>query len=168
MVTLTDAEGKEHQVVLIPDAFFILKDGEKRAFYRLEVDRATIELEASREQKRSIAQKLRRYLLLEESAGYRARYGTRPLLVLWAVKGERRMNNLYTLANKVIKQKVQLLENVSAAEQETEVYQKKLAEFERLGKRFLFTTLEQIAHQNVLTDPIWRMVGSQTPKALLE
>lgn len=167
-LTLTDAKGDKHQIVIIPDALFILKRGEKSAVCRLEVDRATMELEASREQKHSIAQKLRRYLLLEESPSYREHYGTRPLLVLWAVKGERRMNNLYSLADKVIKEKVKLPKKMPTTAQEIQAYQEKQAQVEQLSQRFLFTTLEQIARHNVLTDEIWRMVGRQTPKAFLD
>jgi DNA-binding Lrp family transcriptional regulator len=166
-ITLTNTQGKPISISIIPDVRFVLRREDKEAIYRLEVDRATIELEASREQKRSIAQKMKRYLLLEKSEAYKMRYGTRPLRVLWAVKGERRMHNMLNLAGKVIKRLVGLPEKVPADEAGKQAYEQKRAECQRLNRRFLFTTLEQISHHNPLTDPIWHEVGCAEPKTLV-
>ncbi|HMN26880.1 MAG TPA: replication-relaxation family protein, partial [Caldilineaceae bacterium] len=102
-ITLPNWQGEEGIVPIIPDVRFVLSREDKQAVYRLEVDRASIDLEASREQKRSIAQKMKRYLQLEQGEFYQKEYGTRPLRVLWAVKGQRRMNNMLSVAGKVIK-----------------------------------------------------------------
>lgn len=166
-VPIATAQGEEIQITLIPDVRLTLSRHGKQGIYRLEVDRATIELEASHEQKRSIAQKLRRYLLLEESASYREQYGTRPLRVLWAVKGERRLQNMMQVASRVIQQVVASPEAMPTNEPLKLGEVPKDTEFTRLAKRFLFTTLEHIKSRNVLTDPIWQVAGSP-PQALLE
>jgi hypothetical protein len=166
-IPIPGPDGTESQSVIIPDVFFTLNRNGRRAFYRAEIDRATVDLEASREQKRSIAQKIKRYLLLEQSESYRKRYGTRPLQVLWVVKGERRMNNMVNVTDKVIKHFVQLPAEAPTDEHQKQAYEKKLAECRRLQKRFLFTTLEEISHQNPITDPIWRIVGSDSPRPLV-
>lgn len=166
-VTITGQDGGETQVVIIPDVFFILSRDGKRGIYRLEVDRATIELEASREQKRSIAQKIRRYLLLKQSDLYRERYGGRRLQVLWAVKGERRQANMMKVTGKVIKQFVKLPDQVPTDEIQKKEYEQKLAECKRLNTYFLFTTLEHINRHNPITEPIWHIVGSEKPQTLV-
>lgn len=170
-ITTKNTDGEERQVSLIPDAFFVLSINSinsKRGIYRLEVDRASIELEASREQKRSIAQKIRRYILLEQSESYRTRYGTRPLQVLWTVKGERRKTNMMNVAGKVIKHFVQLPTEEPKDENQNQEYEKKLAECKRLNRRFLFTTLDEIERHNPITEPIWHIVGSEAPRKLIE
>jgi hypothetical protein len=166
-IALTKADGKPVILHLIPDVRFVLSREDKQAIYRLEVDRATIELEASREQKRSIAQKMKRYLQLEQSEFYQKEYGTRPLRVLWAVKGERRMNNMMAVAGKVIKQFVGLPDELPEEEKQKQEYEQKLAECKRLDKRFLFTTLEQISCHNPLADLIWHEVGRPEAQPLV-
>jgi hypothetical protein len=166
-VTLTSPHGKPVTIHIIPDVRFVLSRADKQAVFRLELDRATVELEASQAQKRSIAQKMKRYLLLEQSEFYQKHYGKRPLRVLWAVKGERRMNNMMGVAGKVIKQFVGVPNEAPQAERQREEYEQKLAECKRLNKRFLFTTLEQISAHNPLIDPIWHEVGSSDPKTVV-
>jgi hypothetical protein len=166
-ITLTNSKNQEVTVTIIPDVMFTLSREGKQAIYRLEIDRATIELEASHQQKRSIALKMKRYLLLEGQQSYQAQYGHRPLQVLWAVKGERRMNNMLYVAGKVIKRFVGLPHEVPGDEQQKEEYELKLAECKRLNRRFLFATLEQINCHNPLTDPIWHKVGSKEPQSLV-
>jgi hypothetical protein len=165
-ITISGPNGAETQTVIIPDAFFILNRDGKRGMYRLEVDRATVELEASREQKRSIAQKIKRYLLLEQSESYSSRYGTRPLQVLWAVKGERRMNNMMSVTDKVIAHFVQLPAETPTDEHQKQEYEKKLAECKRLQMRFLFTTLDAISQHNPINEPIWHVLGNDEPRTL--
>jgi hypothetical protein len=166
-ITLTNAQGKSVSVTIIPDVMFTLSREDKQAIYRAEIDRATIELEASHQQKRSIAQKMKRYLLLEGQQSYKSQYGKRPLQVLWAVKGERRMNNMLYVAGKVIKRFVGLPDEVPEDKKQKEEYEQKLAECKRLNRRFLFATLEQISCHNPLTDPIWYKVGSKEPQSLV-
>jgi hypothetical protein len=136
MVTIARPDGAETQLVIIPDAFFILSITGKRGIYRLEVDRATVELEASREHKRSIAQKIKRYILFKESELYRECYGGRRLQVLYVVKGERRKANMMNVAGKVIKQFVKLPDEVPTDEGQRHEYERKLAECKRLNSYF--------------------------------
>jgi hypothetical protein len=166
-ITLSGRQGNTTHITIIPDVFFVLSRDNKQALYRCEIDRATIELEASREQKRSLAQKMKRYLLLEGQQSYKSQYGTRPLQVLWAVKGQRRMNNMMYVAGKVIKRFVGLPDKAPEDEKQRQEYEQKLAECKRLNRRFLFTTLEQISRHNPLTDPIWYKVGTKEPQSLV-
>lgn len=139
----------------VPDAQFVINRQDKRAYYLLEVDRATIELTPSVFEKRSISKKIRSYLALANSAYYRQMYGTRPLRVLWAVKGTRRLAHMKEVTENIIKTAVSLHEHYrTEAEQ-----QHCQAQYETLGLRFRFIALDQVQPQTLLTHPVWQVAG---------
>jgi hypothetical protein len=65
-VHITGPQGEEWDPP-IPDALFTVQIDDKRAIFRLEVDRATVEIEPSLYEKRSIVGKVRKYLAFEAS-----------------------------------------------------------------------------------------------------
>lgn len=86
-VQITPAGGTQRRVAVIPDGYFLLNLGDKRAHFFLEVDRAT-------EANKRWAQKIQAYLVYTESGKYSERYGTRSLRVLTVTTGEKRLANL--------------------------------------------------------------------------
>jgi len=86
-VYLTTASGARRKVAVIPDAYFVLNLGDKRAHFFLEVDRAT-------EANKRWGFKVQAYKAYTESGRYTERYGTRSLRVLTVTTGEKRLVNL--------------------------------------------------------------------------
>ncbi len=97
----------------------------------LEIDLRTVTGAASTWGKRDWARKVSAYLEYYRSGKYQQRYKTKGLRILTVTTGEKRLANLKAAA-------------------------------ERVGgrARFWFTTLEQVRTSDVLTDPIWRLGGS--------
>lgn len=141
----------------VPDARFVLNIEQKRAYYFLEVDRATIELTPSVFEKRSISKKIISYMAFASSPYYRQEYGTRPLRVLWVVKGERRLLNMKTMTEKILKQAIGFPDELSNEEK-----QQRQVEYEKLGLRFRFITLDQVEPDTLLTHPVWHVAGQET------
>ena len=75
------------RVAIIPDGYFILNLGAKRAHFFLEVDRAT-------QPNRRWMQRVRAYMSYVQSGRYSERFGTRSLRVLTVTTGPRRLANL--------------------------------------------------------------------------
>jgi DNA-binding PadR family transcriptional regulator len=75
------------KVAVIPDGYFILELGERRAHFFLESDRAT-------EANKRWGEKVQAYLEYTRSGQYAARYGARSLRVLTVTTGEKRLANL--------------------------------------------------------------------------
>jgi hypothetical protein len=161
-ITLTDEAGHPIKPP-VPDALFTLKVQDKRAIYFLEVDRATIALNPSVFEKRSIVRKIDSYLAYADSVAYREQYGTRPLRVLWAVKGERRLTNMKWATETFLKQVTKLEEAGISAEEK----HRRQAEYEKLGLRFRFITLEEVQPATLLTDPVWQVAGSEQMGSIL-
>jgi len=86
-VQLTSASGARRKVAVIPDAYFVLNLGDKRAHFFLEVDRAT-------EANKRWAQKVQAYQVYTQSGKYTERFGTRSLRVLTVTTGEKRLSNI--------------------------------------------------------------------------
>ena len=86
-VSVTTPGGAQRRVAVIPDGYFILTMGDKRAHFFLEVDRAT-------EANRRWGQKIQAYMIYTQSGRYTERFGTHSLRVLTVTTGERRMANL--------------------------------------------------------------------------
>jgi DNA-binding PadR family transcriptional regulator len=86
-VQISTAGGTQRRVAVIPDGYFLLNFGDKRAHFFLEVDRAT-------EANKRWAQKVQAYLAYTQSGKYTERYGTRSLRVLTVTTGEKRLANL--------------------------------------------------------------------------
>jgi hypothetical protein len=72
------------------------------------------------------------------------------------------MRNMRKATEDVLKQTIQFTDDMSQQEK----YQKQ-AEFVRLGSRFLFTTLDHVTTNNVLTQPMWYVAGSDKRQALI-
>lgn len=87
LVHVEGARGINQRVALIPDGFFVLQVGNKRAHFFLEVDRATIS-------NTRWMQRIRAYNAYYRSGRYKTRYGTRSLRVLTATTSEERLANL--------------------------------------------------------------------------
>ena len=161
-VILTDEAGNTLKPP-VPDALFTLNINDKRAYYFLEVDRATIELTTSVFEKRSITRKIESYLSYAASSAYREEYGTRPLRVLWAVKGPRRLANMKRATETILKRITGVEEeNLTARER-----QHREVEYERLGARFRFIELEEVEPQTLLTQPVWQVAGQEQPEPML-
>lgn len=84
---LVSDKGKHRSVAVIPDAYFALNLGERRAHFLLELDRAT--MPNSRWKTRVNA-----YLAYIRSGNYSERYKTRSLRILTATTTEERLWNL--------------------------------------------------------------------------
>lgn len=79
--------GRQRRVAVVPDGYFILDLGDKRAHFFLEVDRAT-------ESNKRWRRKIEAYQAYTRSGKYTQRYGTRSLRILTVTTGERRLANL--------------------------------------------------------------------------
>jgi hypothetical protein len=86
-VTIRTQRGSQRRVAVIPDGYFVLNLGDKRAHFFLEVDRAT-------EANKRWAQKVQSYLVYTQSGGYEKRFQTRSLRVLTVTTSEKRLGNL--------------------------------------------------------------------------
>jgi hypothetical protein len=86
-VTVTSEQGRSSKLAVIPDAYFILHLGDRRAHLFLEVDRAT--MTNKRWKMRILA-----YQEYIRSGKYQARYQTRSLRILTVTTTEERLMNL--------------------------------------------------------------------------
>lgn len=144
----------------IPDAVFTLICEGKRGIFHLEIDRATEDIELTTFQRQSIEGKLIEYLLWEESEHYQSIYGTRPLRVLFTTPGERRLQNMLKVTEKVVQHRIQSHPGWDKAQQQ--------AEFMRLSKRFRYTTQAcALQPEHLITQPIWQMAGSAVRQTML-
>ena len=86
-VNVTREDGTARHVPLVPDGYFSLDLGDRRAHFFLEIDRAT-------EANRRWADKVRAYQRYAHSGRYAARYQARSLRVLSVTTGRKRLDNL--------------------------------------------------------------------------
>jgi len=84
-VYLTTANGTRRKVAVIPDAYFVLNMGDRRAHFCLEVDRAT-------EANKRWGMKVQAYQEYIRSGQYTERFGTRSVMTV--TTGEKRLANL--------------------------------------------------------------------------
>ena len=87
LVHVVGARGNRQRVAVIADGYFVLRSGNRKAHFFLEVDRATIA-------NKRWMQKIRAYNAYYKSGKYQARYGTRSLRMLTVTTGEKRLANL--------------------------------------------------------------------------
>jgi hypothetical protein len=144
----------------IPDAMFTIEIEGKRAIFRLEIDRSTIDIDPSLYEKRSIIGKARKYMALEASQYYETEYEGRPLRVLYITHGDRRLLNMKSATQKALRERVQWQSELNEQRQKVEI--------ERLGRRFRFLTFDQVNSQTLLTQPIWHVAGCNTLQTMLE
>lgn len=86
--------GQSHTVAVIPDSYFVLHLGDRRAHFFLELDRAT--MSNSR-----WGERVRAYLAYIRSGKYSERYRTRSLRILTVTTTEQRLLNLKETTKKV-------------------------------------------------------------------
>jgi len=79
--------GARRTMAVIPDGYFILNLGDRRAHFFLEVDRATLA-------NRRWGWRVQAYLVYARSGKYCERFGTRSLRVLTVTTGSKRLSNL--------------------------------------------------------------------------
>ena len=133
-----DATGRTNITVLIPDGFFTLDAPELWMSCFLEVDRGTESLQ-------TVARKFSKYLAYFGTSGYRERYG------VWDENG----NEIYPCVLTVTTSPKRV-ENLKAVAQEVGA-----------SSLFLFTTFTDVTPEQVLSQPIWQPVGSDTPVCLI-
>ncbi len=88
-VSVTSESGRHQQVAVIPDAYFLLNLGERRAHFFLELDQATMSNPRWKT-------RIRAYLAYIRSGKYQKRYQTHSLRVLTVTTSEKRLANLKT------------------------------------------------------------------------
>lgn len=138
-VTLTGPDGEEQRVAVVPDGYFVLRQGEQLAHHFFEIDRATVTVRPSQWQRRGWVRKIQAYLAYYQSGIFSERYATRSLRILTITTGPDRLAHL-----------------------------KEVTE-ETGGKaRFWFTTFE-LANDpaQVLTAPIWHVASKEGLHKLL-
>jgi hypothetical protein len=138
VIVLTDPDGKQHKAAVVPDAVVCLNRSGKRAVFLIEIDRRTVTVEPSKWEKRGWVRKVRQYTAYFQSEGYKNRYGDLVAQVLTITTGDKRLAHL--------KQATEIAEG---------------------GKRFWFTTFDQVQQANLLTSPIWQRAGLAGGQTLL-
>ena len=86
-VTITTENGRKEKVAVIPDGYFVLDIGNRRAHFLLEIDRATMTNSRWK-------QKIEAYQAYLQQGGYERRYNTRSLRVLTVTTSDERLTNL--------------------------------------------------------------------------
>ena len=144
--TLRRSEMKEHvvmpgegRVAIVPDGFFQVKTKEGKVFsHFLEADRRTVVGVSSKSGRRDWARKVRAFTAFYESGQYGRRYSAEQFRVLTVTTGAVRLANLKTITEEA-----------------------------GGGRRFWFTTYEQLTSKTALSAPIWSVAGSSDAYALL-
>lgn len=140
-VMLTGPNGQEKKTAVIPDAVFMLGRAEKKALFMVEIDMRTVTVEPRLWDAKGWAKKVRAYMAWFNSESFLMKYEGRRARVLTITTGEKRLNNL-----------LQVTERVAGENKDL----------------FWFTTFEQAMDPSkLLTAPIWTVVGSDTPHSLL-
>lgn len=129
----------EQRIAVVPDGFFVLLAGQRRARCCVEIDRGMVTVSPTLAEQRGWTQKVRAYLEYHASGSYTRRYQSHNLWVLTVTTGERRLLNM-----------------------------KQATEAVGGDFRFWFTTFDQITPAQVLTEPIWYQAGNDARHALLE
>jgi Replication-relaxation len=140
-IVITNAEGAQQKVSLIPDGYFRLHTSEPEAHvyhHFVEIDRRTETGESSVWGRRDWARKVKAYLMYFDSGQYEQRYGTKKGRLLTVTTGERRLTHLKELT-------------------------------EQLGgkSRFWFSTFDHITPEAVLRDEIWQVAGREGASRLI-
>lgn len=138
-VLLTSVAGAQQRVAVIPDGFFVLQAGQRRARCCVEIDRGMVTVAPTAAWQRGWTQKVRAYLEYQASGAYEKRYGSKNLWVLTVTTSERRLLHLK-----------QATEEVGG------------------DFRFWFTTFAQLTPETLLTAPIWHQAGNDQRHSLLE
>lgn len=139
-VTLVSPEGKEHQTAVIPDAVFQLERGGRQALFFVEIDLRTMVVEPTLWERKGWSRKVQAYTAYLQSETYAARYENRRVRILTITTGRQRLAHLQAASEKV-----------------------------GGDNRFWFTIFEEAREPaKLLTERIWQVAGSNTPRSLLE
>lgn len=143
LVPVTDPDGRQRRVAVVPDAYFALGytdglTGEERLLrFFVEADRATMTAASARQQAHTWQHRIRAYQAYFASPLPEATYGTNRLRVLTVTTSQRRLESL-----------------------------KAATEAAGGRNRYWFTTEQALSGKTALTAPIWYKAGSPHPVAL--
>lgn len=138
-VFLPSPDGQRYRTAVVPDALFVLKRGDSKALFFVEVDQSTVTIETSIWQRRSWTRKVQTYLAYFDSDPYRNRFGARPARVLTVTTSAARREHL-----------------------------KQATEREGGDRRFRFAIFGEASDPDkVLSEKIWHTAGSHAPASLL-
>ena len=150
-VTVIGPNGGEIRTAVIPDAYFVLCRDEQRSLFFVEVDLKSVTVAPSIWERRGWTRKMRAYLAYFRSDTYRTKYEGRRARVLTVTSGRMRMDNLVKATARVFEESARAGEDTSDR------------------NRFWFAVLgADTEPANLLTAPIWTVLGSDAPHALLE
>lgn len=137
-VVLTNAQGKRQTASVVPDGYFHLTTGKHHYHQFIEIDRSSVTGASKNWTRRTWARKVHTSLEYYRSGKYHARYHTKSMRILTVTTGQARLNNLCRITE------------------------------ESGGKsRFWFTTFGQALSSDILTDPIWKVAGSDNLRSLV-
>lgn len=132
VVTIQGPEGRRQRAAIVPDGFFTLHDGTHLYDNFVEIDRATTTGQASVWGRRDWTRRVLAYQAYHHSGMYQARFASDGFRVLTVTVGQTRGENL-----------------------------KRITEEAGGRARFWFTTVEKVTPATILTEPIWRVAGSE-------
>lgn len=129
----------EGKVAIVPDGFFRLETPQGQIFsHFLEADRRTVVGVSSKSGRRDWARKVRAFSAFQQSGQYQKRYNAAEFRVLTVTTGQQRLENL-----------------------------KGITEQAGGGRRFWFTTYEQLTGTTALHGEIWKVAGAAGSYSLL-
>lgn len=143
LVPVVDADGRERQVTVVPDAYFALAypdalTGDHRLLrFFVEADRATMTVVSNRQQQRTWQKRVRAYQAYFTSTLPAATYDTNRIRVLTVTTSPRRLESLKTATEATGGQ-----------------------------NRYWFTTEEALSAETALEASIWHKAGSSEPVSL--
>lgn len=137
-VELAGPLGGRQKIAVIPDAAFVILNGDKQANFCVEIDRGTVTIAPKAWHRRGWTQKVRAYIEYYQSGAYQRRYQTSSLLVLTVTTSQERLEHM-----------------------------KRATEEAGGDSRFLFTTFESVQADLLLTGKIWYRAGREGTYSLL-
>jgi len=145
-VTILNKEGKPEQAFLVPDSYVVLNEAGDIRRAAVEVDRRTVtgasEISGQHDWQRKIAV----YQAWFQRGGlHEKRYGTHAGRVLVITTGQRRLENLKRITERVLEE-----------------------QGEKQAARYWFTTADQVTPDSVISQPIWAVSCRQGLFSLLK
>lgn len=140
-VMLPTHQGQPIKTAVIPDAIFVLERDGKRALFFVEIDMRTVTVNPSLLEKKGWSKKIRTYDLYLSSPEFLERYEGRRARILTVTTGEKRLNNLKKVTERVAEENKAL---------------------------FWFTTFDlALDSAQLLTAPVWTVAGDDIHHTLL-
>lgn len=138
-VRLIDTDGREHEVAVVPDAFFVLTDGIAVLQFFLEIDRATMTVAAQSRRVKSWQQRIQAYQAYFVSEAIQLRYHTNRIRVLTITTTTERLGNL-----------------------------KQATEAVGGRKRYWFATADDVRPEAIIARPVWQIASANGFHTLLQ